>query len=39
MAIIPETLKSTNLGHFKKGDFIHIEIDVLARYLESLLSP
>ena len=36
LALIPETLKQTNLGDLKGGDLVHIEIDVLARYLESL---
>lgn len=36
LALIPETLKQTNLGDLKEGDLVHIEIDVLARYLESL---
>jgi riboflavin synthase len=39
VALIPETLRSTNLASFKKGDSLNIEIDVLARYLESLLAP
>lgn len=38
MAIIPETLRSTNLGELKPGDGVHVEIDVLARYLETLIS-
>lgn len=38
VALIPETLRVTNLGALKVGDAIHVEIDVLARYLESLTS-
>ncbi len=37
MAIIPETLRSTNLGDLQIGDGMNIEIDVLARYLETLI--
>ena len=36
VALIPETLKKTNLGLLKKGDFLHVEIDALARYLSTL---
>ena len=39
MAIIPETLRSTNLGELQVGDSVNIEIDVLARYLETLSGP
>ena len=35
VALIPETLKNTNLSLLKKGDPVHIEIDALARYLFS----
>ncbi len=38
LALIPETVRETNLGDFKRGDRVHIEIDVLARYLETLTS-
>ncbi len=38
IALIPETLRETNLANFIKGERVHIEIDVLARYLETLLS-
>lgn len=34
LALIPETLKKTNLSSLKKGDQVNIEIDLLARYLE-----
>ncbi len=37
VALIPETLKSTTLGSLKAGDFVNIEIDSLARYLDSLI--
>lgn len=35
--LISHTLKCTNLGNMKKGDFINLEIDMLARYLKRLL--
>lgn len=38
IALIPETLRSTNLGELKRDDGVNIEIDVLARYLETLTS-
>lgn len=31
-ALIPHTLKATNLGVLRKGDVVNIECDVLARY-------
>lgn len=34
--LIPETLKESNLSSLSKGDLIHVEIDALTRYLESL---
>jgi len=37
VALIPETMRVTNLAELKKGDGVHVEIDVLARYLETLL--
>ncbi|MEK9160300.1 MAG: riboflavin synthase [Patescibacteria group bacterium] len=37
MAIIPETIHSTNLGDLQIGDGVHVEIDMLARYLETLI--
>lgn len=36
LALIPETLKNTKLGALKKGDRVHIEVDLIARYLEHL---
>lgn len=33
IALIPETLERTNLGHAEK---VNLEVDLLARYLESL---
>lgn len=36
VALIPETLKKTNLANLKVGDSVNFEIDILARYVESL---
>lgn len=37
VALIPATVKSTNLKNLRAGDSIHVEIDVLARYLDHLI--
>ena len=36
--IIPHTIKVTTLGELKIGDDVNIEIDVIARYLERLMT-
>ncbi|HEY2782492.1 MAG TPA: riboflavin synthase [Steroidobacteraceae bacterium] len=36
--IIPHTLQVTTLGELRVGDEVNIEIDVIARYLERLMS-
>jgi len=36
--IIPHTLKVTTLGELKVDDDVNIEIDVIARYLERLMT-
>mgnify|MGYP003334347314 CR=1 FL=1 len=36
--LIPETLANTNLSHKKAGDLINIEVDILAKYVERLIS-
>lgn len=38
VSLIPQTLKTTNLGSLKKNDNVNIEIDVIARYLDSLIN-
>lgn len=37
ISLIPETLKHTNLSFLKPGDKVNIEVDILARYLKSLI--
>jgi riboflavin synthase len=36
--LIPETLAKTNLSHKKPGDSVNIEVDILAKYVERLIS-
>jgi riboflavin synthase len=36
--LIPETLAKTNLGARKEGDQVNIEVDVLAKYVERLMT-
>lgn len=37
-SLIPHTLEQTNLKNLKKNDRVNVEIDLIARYLESLLN-
>jgi riboflavin synthase len=36
VALIPETLQQTNLGTIKTGARVNVEVDLIARYLETL---
>jgi len=36
--LIPETLAKTNLSQKKPGDIINVEVDILAKYVERLIS-
>ena len=38
IAIIPQTLNHTTLNLLKEGDFVNIEFDILAKYIEKNLS-
>lgn len=38
VAVIPHTLENTNLKYLKSGDFVNIEVDMLAKYVEKFLS-
>lgn len=38
VALVPHTLKSTTLGALDKGDCVNLEVDVLARTLDTLLA-
>jgi riboflavin synthase len=37
VAIIPHTVKMTNLGSLKKGDPVNLEVDMIAKYVEKML--
>lgn len=37
--VIPHTAKMTTLGFRKVGDYVNIETDILAKYIEKLLDP
>ena len=37
-AIIPHTYENTNLKTLKSGDFVNVEVDILAKYIEKFLS-
>ncbi len=38
VSLIPETAKNTNLGTLSPQDKVNIEIDIISRYLDSLLN-
>jgi len=38
VSLVPETLERTTLGKAAPGQLVNLEVDVLARYVESLLS-
>jgi riboflavin synthase len=38
IAIIPKTWEVTNLSHLKPGDPVNIEVDIIGKYVEKLLS-
>lgn len=39
IAVIPHTAQQTTLGSKVVGDPLHVEVDVLAKYVERLLAP
>ena len=39
VSLIPETLERTNLGEVQRGSRLNVECDVIAKYVERLLSP
>jgi riboflavin synthase len=39
VSLIPETLERTNLGSASAGDRLNVECDVVAKYVEKLVSP
>jgi riboflavin synthase len=38
VSLIPETLERTNLGQAEVGDTVNLEVDVLAKYVEKLMT-
>ena len=38
VALIPHTLENTNFQHFVVGRTVNLEVDILAKYVESFLS-
>jgi riboflavin synthase len=38
IAVIPHTAQWTTLAHKRVGDSVHVEVDVLAKYVESMLA-
>lgn len=38
ISVVKYTLDHTNLGHRKLGDVVNLEVDILAKYVEKLLS-
>ena len=39
VSLIPETLDRTTLGAAAPGDELNVEVDLVAKYVERLLSP
>ena len=39
VSLIPTTLALTTLGHKAIGDPVNLEVDVIAKYVERLLTP
>ena len=37
IALIPKTLKLTNLIHLKKGDVVNIEFDIIGKYIKKYI--
>ena len=37
-ALVPHTLAATTLGELEAGDRVNLEVDVLAKYVERLVS-
>ena len=38
VSLIPTTLRDTGLGQLARGDTVNLEVDVVAKYVESLMS-
>jgi riboflavin synthase len=38
VAIIPETIRVTNISQWKRGSLINVEVDMMGKYIENLLA-
>lgn len=38
IALIPHTYEQTNFSELKSGDYVNIEVDIIAKYIEKFLS-
>jgi riboflavin synthase len=38
-ALIPETLRRTNLGTARIGEGVNLELDMIAKYVQKLVAP
>jgi riboflavin synthase len=38
-ALIPETLRRTNLGSARIGEGVNLELDMIAKYVRALVAP
>jgi riboflavin synthase len=38
IAVIPKTWALTNLSHLRSGDEVNLEADIIAKYVERILS-
>jgi riboflavin synthase len=38
VAIIPETIRVTNIGGWEPGSLVNVEVDMMAKYIENLLA-
>jgi riboflavin synthase len=39
VAVIPHTARVTTLGHKGPGEYVNLEVDLVAKYVERLLAP
>ncbi len=39
IAVIPHTWKVTNLASLKRGQAVNLEVDIIAKYVERMLTP
>ena len=39
VSLIPTTLEATTLGRKTDGELVNLEVDIIAKYVERLLTP